>query len=121
MLIMLMLLLLKCNLEEKPEVWVFPEGGVARKSFQVSVQISASDSYDDDDYDDDDVFGDDDDASSSRRVEWRVFPGCNSDETYYEQTFPDQHESRFGKLTDILGEPILLNLASEHRPGWLGA
>ena len=65
-----MLLLLKCNLEEKPEVWVFPEGGVARKSFQVSVQISASDSYDDDDYDDDDVFGgDDDDASSSRRGE----------------------------------------------------
>ena len=60
---------------------------MARKSFQVSVQISASYSYDNDD----DVW------------------------------FPDQHESRFGKLTDILREPILLNLASEHRPGWLGA
>ena len=87
MLIMLMLLLLKCNLEEKPEVWVFPEGGVARKSFQVSVQISASYSYD------------------------------NNDDVW----FTDKHESRFGKLTDILGESILLNLASEHRPGWLGA
>ena len=69
MLITMVVMLLECNLEEKPEVWVFPEGGVARKSFQVSVHISASDSYDDDDYDDDDVFDDDDDASSSRRGE----------------------------------------------------
>ena len=93
---------------------------MARKSFQVSVQISASDSYDDDDYDDDDVFGDDDDdASSSRRVEWHVFPGCNSDETYYEQTFTANMKVGLENSPTYLASPFCSTWpVSIVRAGW---